>query len=61
METMFGKKPNNLESRIFELENLNEDLAERKDKSECHEQEMRSKFSRSEEIYRISYNPFVVG
>lgn len=37
METMFGKKLNNLESRIFELENLNEDLAEGKHISECHE------------------------
>lgn len=34
---MFGKKLNNLESRIFELENLNEDLDEGKDISECHE------------------------
>lgn len=60
MATIFGKKLNNLESRIFELENLNEDLAERKDKSECHEQESRPKLSGSEEIYKRSQNPLVV-
>lgn len=49
---MFGKKINNLQSRIFELEDLNENLAERKDKSECHVQELRSKLSRSEEVHR---------
>lgn len=60
METMFGKKLNYLESRIFELENLNEDFAERKDKSECRELELRSKLSGSEEIYSRSYNSLAV-
>lgn len=50
MEAMFGKKLNNLEIRIFELKNLNKDLVERKDKSECHEQVLRNKFLGSEEI-----------
>lgn len=39
---MFGKKLNNSESRIFEMENLNENPVERKDEAEHHDQELKS-------------------